>query len=149
MTKIFMPKIIHLLFLPSGNLWIDPVKDGVVTSESGSRTNPVNGNSENHKGIDIGVPLNTEVMAVKGGEITKTGYSNSYGNYIGYKTYDGYNVFYAHLNSVKSKVGDVVSQGQVIAYSGSTGQSTGPHLHYEIEYNNQLINPHNYISLNK
>lgn len=88
-------------------------------------------------------------MAVKSGEVTKTGYSSGYGNYIGYKTYDGYDIFYAHLNKVKAKKGDVISRGDVIAYSGSTGQSTGPHLHYEIEYNNQLINPDNYISLNK
>ncbi len=114
----------------------------------GSRTSPISGKNEVHKGIDIGVPVNTEVVAVKSGEVTKTGYSESYGNYIGYKTYDGYDVFYAHLNKVSVAAGDVVEQGQTVAYSGNTGYSTGPHLHYEIEYNNQMINPVEYVSMN-
>ncbi|MGN1317878.1 MAG: M23 family metallopeptidase [Lachnospirales bacterium] len=97
--------------------------------------------------MDIAVEKGTEVKAVKTGQITKAGFSNSYGNYIGYKTYDGYDLFYAHLDSVKSKVGDVVEKGEVIAYSGSTGQSTGPHLHYEIEKDQKQINPDKYISL--
>lgn len=135
-----------LLFLPSEDIWLDPVKGGIVTSECGSRINPITGKKESHKGIDIGVAENTEVAAVKSGQITKSGYSDSYGNYIGYKTYDGYDILYAHLKSVDAKVGDVVSQGQIIAHSGNTGQSTGPHLHYEIEYNSKEINPHKYIN---
>lgn len=142
-----MLKIIHRQKPPSGNLWIDPVKDGVITSAWGNRTSPINGSAENHKGIDIGVPVNTEVMAVKSGTVTKEGYSPSYGNYIGYKTYDGYDVFYAHLNKTNAKKGDVVEQGQIVAYSGNTGSSTGPHLHYELEYNNKMINPSDYLSL--
>lgn len=122
--------------------------DGVITSRCGSRINPISGKNEVHKGIDIGVPVDTEVVAVKSGEVTKAGYSDSYGNYIGYETYDGYNVFYAHLNNVNASIGDVVEQGQIVAYSGNTGSSTGPHLHYEIEYNNELINPIEYVSLN-
>lgn len=142
-----MPKTTDLPFLPSSDKWIDPVKEGSVTSQWGSRINPLSGKNEVHKGIDIGVPLNTQVMAVKTGEVTKAGYSESYGNYIGYRTYDGYNVFYAHLSRTAAKAGDIVEQGQIIAYSGNTGSSTGPHLHYEIEYNDQSINPIEYVSL--
>lgn len=143
-----MFQAIHLQNFPSESLWVDPVDKGIITSGYGDRTNPIYGGSEVHKGMDIAVPLNTEVRAVKAGEVTKTGYSNSYGNYIGYHTYDGYDIFYAHLNSIKAKKGDVVSQGEVIAFSGSTGSSTGPHLHYEVEYNGNILNPAEYVSLN-
>lgn len=138
---------IHLLQLPSEDVWINPVENGTITAPCGSRTNPITGKIENHKGIDIGVPMNTEVKAVKSGEITRSGSSPSYGNYVGYRTYDGYEILYAHLNKVDTKIGDVVSQGDVIAHSGSTGQSTGPHLHYEIKYNDEIINPDSYLSL--
>lgn len=118
----------------------------MVTSEAGYRTNPITSQQEYHKGIDIGVAEGSDVRAVKSGEITKAGYSSSYGNYIGYKTYDGYDIFYAHLKDTIANVGDVAAQGEVIAHSGNTGQSTGPHLHYEIEYNSKEINPLNFLT---
>lgn len=93
------------------------------------------------------MPINTEVVAVKSGNVTKAGYSESYGYYVGYRTYDGYDIFYAHLNEIKCKESDVVEQGEIIALSGNTGYSTGPHLHYEITYNNDLLNPSDFVSL--
>ncbi len=142
-----MLKIMQLLFLPSDDKWVDPVSQGIITSLCDERISPITGANEVHKGIDIGVPLDTKVVAVKSGEVTKVGTSPTYGNYVGYKTYDGYDVFYAHLNKAAVNVGDIVEQGQIIAYSGNTGSSTGPHLHYEIEYNNEMINPKEYVSL--
>ena len=87
-------------------------------------------------------------MAVKSGEILEAGYSNSYGYYVKYRTYDKYDVLYAHLNSIKVKKGENITQGDVVAYSGNTGDSTGPHLHYEIKQGNEYINPENYYRIN-
>ena len=86
-------------------------------------------------------------MAVKSGEILEAGYCNSYGYYVKYRTYDKYDVLYAHLNSIKVKKGENITQGDVVAYSGNTGDSTGPHLHYEIKQGNEYINPENYYRI--
>lgn len=125
-------------------VWIQPVDNGAITDVFGSRVNPITGKNENHKGLDIGVPLETEAKAVKSGEVIDEGYSNSYGNWIKYKTYDGYEILYAHLTSVVAEKNQKIKQGEVIAYTGSTGNSTGPHLHYEIMENKEYLNPYNY-----
>ena len=125
-------------------VWKRPVDSGVITDVFGNRPNPVTGKNENHKGIDIGVPLKTEAKAVKSGEVIDKGYSDSYGYWVKYKTYDNYVIMYAHLSSVAAEKNQKIKQGDVIAYTGSTGNSTGPHLHYEIIQNNEYLNPYNY-----
>lgn len=125
-------------------LWSQPVEGGVITDVFGNRDNPVTGKNENHKGIDIGVPVNTEAKAVKSGIVIDKGYSESYGNWIKYKTYDNYVIMYAHLSSVNAEKNQKIKQGDVIAYTGSTGNSTGPHLHYEIMENNKYLDPYSY-----
>lgn len=130
-------------------VWTKPVDNGVVTDVFGSRNNPVTGKAENHKGIDIGVAENTEAKAVKSGIVLDKGYSESYGNWVSYKTYDNYEIKYAHLNSVVVEKNQEIKQGQTLAYTGSTGNSTGPHLHYEIMENGKNIDPYNYYMGNK
>lgn len=125
-------------------IWQKPVDNGTITDVFGNRNNPVTGKNENHKGLDIGVPMNTEAKAVKSGVVIDKGYSSSYGNWVKYETYDGYVIRYAHLSSVAVEKDQEIKQGQVIAYTGSTGNSTGPHLHYEIMENNEYINPYGY-----
>lgn len=125
-------------------IWQQPVNNGTITDVFGNRNNPVTGKSENHKGIDIGVPMNTEAKAVKSGIVIDKGYSDSYGNWVKYKTYDGYVILYAHLSSVAVEKEQEIKQGDVIAYTGSTGNSTGPHLHYEIMENNEYLDPYSY-----
>lgn len=125
-------------------VWEKPVSNGTITDVFGSRNNPVTGKSENHKGIDIGVATNSEAKAVKSGVVIDTGYSNSYGNWVKYKTYDNYVIMYAHLTSVAVEKNQKIKQGQVLAHTGSTGNSTGPHLHYEIMKDNQYLNPYDY-----
>ncbi len=127
-----------------GEVWEKPVSNGTITDVFGSRNNPVTGKSENHKGIDIGVATNSEAKAVKSGVVIDTGYSNSYGNWVKYKTYDNYVIMYAHLTSVDVEKNQKIKQGQVLAHTGSTGNSTGPHLHYEIMKDNQYLNPYDY-----
>lgn len=125
-------------------IWQRPVDNGTVTDVFGNRNNPITGKNENHKGLDIGVPMNTEAKAVKSGVVIDKGYSDSYGNWVKYKTYDNYVIMYAHLSSVAVEKNQKIKQGQVIAYTGSTGNSTGPHLHYEIIENNEYLNPYSY-----
>ncbi len=125
-------------------IWEQPVTGGTITDIFGNRANPVTGENENHKGLDIGVSLNTEAKAVKSGVVIDTGYSESYGNWIKYRTYDNYEILYAHLSSVTAEKNQKIKQGDVIAYTGSTGNSTGPHLHYEIKENNEYLDPYDY-----
>ena len=125
--------------------WITPV-EGRVSSPSGTRTNPVTGNSEFHDGIDIAVPEGTRITAPKDGKVIAAGYSVSYGNYIRISHENGYISFYAHLSRAIAEIGDIVTQGYDIAYSGNTGQSTGPHLHFSIYRDGQFVDPLAYIN---
>lgn len=131
--------------LPS-EAWITPIDNGVVTDVFGSRVNPVTGRSENHKGIDLGVPEDTAAKAVKSGEVIDSGYSQSYGWWVKYVTYDSYEILYAHLSKVAVQKGQKIKQGDILAYTGSTGQATGPHLHYEIMYDGKYLDPYEYLS---
>lgn len=126
------------------NQWGEPVKDGVLTDVFGERTNPLTGKAEKHKGIDIGVSANSEALAVRSGVVVDLGTSPSYGNWLKYKTDNDYEVLYAHLNKVAVKKDEAITKGQVVAYTGSTGNSTGPHLHYEILKDGQNIDPYSY-----
>ena len=126
--------------------FINPV-DGLVTDTYRQRNNPVLGTEEDHEGIDIAVPENTEVKAVADGVVTAVGVSDTYGNYIKYETYNNYTVLYAHLNEITIYEGDEIKQGDTIALSGNTGLSTGPHLHYGLWYDDVMIDPIEYVEL--
>lgn len=130
--------------LPSEE-WTAPVDNGVVTDVFGSRVNPVTGRNENHKGVDLGVPEGTCAKAVKSGEVIDSGYSDSYGWWVKYRTYDGYEIRYAHLRNVIAEKGQKVKQGDILAYTGCTGQATGPHIHYEIMYEGKYLDPSEYF----
>lgn len=120
--------------------WIPPV-EGVLTSVFGARKNPILEKAELHNGLDIAVPEGTGIAAVKSGIVTEVRNSATYGKLIRYETKDGYEVMYAHLSEVLAKVGEMVKQGQIIARSGNTGLSTGPHLHYSVWKDGELLDP--------
>lgn len=101
--------------------------------------------SNGHQGIDIGIPTGTEVMASESGNVITSGWSNSYGWYIVINHGNNITTLYAHNSQLLAKVGDYVEQGTVIAKSGSTGKSTGPHLHFEIEINGATQNPLSFL----
>ncbi len=127
--------------------WSNPV-NGQITSLFGERLHPVFGQKNSfHKGIDIGVKENTEIIAVTEGVVTEVKNSDSYGNTVRYSTNDGYEILYAHLNSILVKVGDNIKKGDIIALSGNTGVSTGPHLHYEITKEGKLLDPLDFVDL--
>ena len=125
--------------------------EGKITSEFGFRKLPVNGASTNHSGIDIGVPIGTPVKSIANGVvIAANGGMRGYGNgiFIDHGIINGKRIVseYGHLSSFEVKVGNQVKQGQIIAKSGNTGISSGPHLHITIRENNIPVNPKKYIN---
>lgn len=135
----------------SGKGWVWPVpySSSYITSPYGYRTDPISGAYKFHSGIDISMPnaMGKNLVAVKPGTVILAKYTSSgYGNYIMIDHGGGYVSLYGHCKSLNASVGDYVNQGQVIAYIGSSGYSTGPHVHFEIRYNGEKMNPLNYVS---
>ncbi len=119
---------------------ISPVS-GTVTSRFGTRW------GKSHKGVDIGAPKGTPIKAAASGTVTvaQYGYCGGYGNYVMISHGNGVQTLYGHCNSLNVSTGETVSQGQVIAYVGNTGNSYGNHLHLEIRVNGVAQNPQNYL----
>ncbi len=118
---------------------------GRITSEFGQRENPRYGGSEFHSGLDISIPSGTPVRATAAGIVSFSGWSSGNGNLVVIEHGSGYSTFYAHNSSTLVRIGQKVSRGDVISYSGSTGNSTGPHLHYEVWHLGKAVNPRNFI----
>ena len=125
---------------PGGYIW--PVDSRYITSTMGGRNSPGGIGSTNHKGTDIGrVGYTSSIYASKAGTVIVSQYSSSYGNYVVISHGTGNTTLYAHMSSRKVSVGQYVNQGDVIGITGSTGNSTGPHLHFEITENGVRVNP--------
>ena len=112
-----------------------------VTSDYGTRLSPTQGASSNHKGLDIGASYGASIVAAADGTVSYAGYNNGMGNYVMISHAGGKMTVYGHLTSLTVSTGQTVSRGQVIGYVGSTGNSTGPHLHYECRLNGVRYNP--------
>jgi len=119
---------------------------GRVTSEFGVRRHPVHGDMRQHNGIDIGAPHGAAVVAADSGTVVTSRWCNSFGNFIVISHGNGINTLYAHLSSRGVSVGDNVTRGQQIGRVGSTGVSTGPHLHFEVHVDGVRVNPRNHLS---
>ena len=127
---------------PGGYIW--PVDSRYITSTVGGRASPGGIGSTNHKGTDIGrVGYTSPIYASKAGTVIVSQYSSSYGNYVVISHGSGNTTLYAHMSSRKVSVGQYVNQGDVIGITGSTGNSTGPHLHFEVTENGVRVNPLN------
>lgn len=118
----------------------------VVTSKYGWRTISLYGSARFHAGIDIGASMGTPIVAADGGNVIVSAYDGGYGNYVMINHGDGRSTLYGHMSSRAVSVGQTVNQGQVIGYVGSTGNSTGPHIHFEIRVNGGTVNPLKYFS---
>ncbi|EKS6730699.1 peptidoglycan DD-metalloendopeptidase family protein [Enterobacter ludwigii] len=105
-----------------------------------SRLNPVSGRVSPHKGIDYSMPLNTQVVSVLNGRVSKAEYNNTMGYFVEVISNTRIKTRYLHLNKILVKAGDQVSRGKKIALSGNSGRSSGPHLHYELLVNNRPVN---------
>ena len=118
-----------------------------ITSPYGNRNTGIPGASTNHKGVDIGgVGYTTEVHAAKAGTVIVSQRSSSYGEYVVVSHGSGNTTLYAHMSSRSVSVGDYVDQGDVLGITGSTGISSGPHLHFEITENGSRVTPLNYLT---
>lgn len=118
---------------------------GPVTSEYGWRTHPIFGDSKFHSGIDIGGDYGQEIHAARGGVVSHAGWIDGYGNTIMVDHGGGLVTLYGHNQSLAVSVGATVRQGQTIAYCGSTGNSTGPHCHFEVRLNGETVSPYDYL----
>ena len=129
--------------LPNGS----PIEYKGITSKFGYRTHPITGRREKHKGSDMRAKLYTEVYATANGVVEYAGYhrSSGYGRLIILDNSYGFRTYFAHLGKIKVKHGDVVQKGDLIALTGNTGRSNGPHLHYEIRFMQRALNPYWFI----
>lgn len=146
--KDFAEKVSELFTTSSisGNgQFAHPCPEATVTSRFGSRTDPIDGGADDHKGIDLAANTGTPVYAADGGTVTTAGYSPSAGNWIVVNHENGFVTKYMHLSSISINNGDEVRKGQKIGEVGSTGNSTGPHLHFQVELNGTPVNPENYL----
>ena len=133
----------------SGFLWPLSASRNTLSSLFGTRKDPFTGRPGNHTGIDVPAPKNTPIYAAKSGVVTTSVYGSgsswSYGNYVVVSHSDGTSTLYAHMNKRAVSKGQTVSQGQVIGYVGTTGRSTGYHLHFEVALDGDPTNPLEYF----
>lgn len=133
----------ELRFIPTE--W--PVTKNKITSKFGLRTDPFKRTSSFHTGVDIRGKVGDPVFAAAEGTVIQAEYFGGYGNYIVIQHSDVYTTSYAHLSKIDVEVGDKINKGEIIGAVGSTGRSTGPHLHYEIIKNGKPIDPYTYLSI--
>ncbi|MBQ2392473.1 MAG: M23 family metallopeptidase [Clostridia bacterium] len=125
-----------------------PLDEYYITSEFGGRTDPISGEYSYHSGTDMGADTGSNIYAALSGTVKKAVWDSwDYGNYVVISHSDGFDTLYAHCDTLLCKEGDVVEKGDVIALVGSTGRSTGPHLHFEVRINDKRLDPKWFIDL--
>jgi len=122
-----------------------PIKRGWISSYYGTRTNPFSGKLQFHKGMDFAAKSGSNVLAVAGGVVTWSGKRYGYGNLVEINHGNGYITRYGHNKTNLVAVGNTVKKGEVISHMGSTGRSTGPHVHFEVIKNGRQINPQKFV----
>ena len=129
----------------SSSGWLTPVSGYRITSVFGMRWHPVHGGYRMHNGVDMACSQGTPIYATRSGQVTTATYEKNAGYYVSINHGDGFSSVYMHMTHYVVKSGTYVSQGQLIGYVGSTGASTGPHLHFGIAYNGSYVNPMKYV----
>ncbi len=119
--------------------------DGVLSRGFGMHNDPFTGSFQPHNGIDIAAPRNTPVLATAGGVVRYTGYQTKLGNTVVIDHGNGIRTYYGHLNKIKVRKGQRISRRDIVGLVGSSGYSTGPHLHYEVRIGGKAANPYKYI----
>ncbi len=128
--------------------WLVPINYTNFSSPFGYRIHPIYGDWRFHYGVDLAAPQGTPIYASRGGKVTVTDYeAGGAGYYVAINHLDGFSTRYLHMTHYIVSPGQYVAQGQIIGYCGSTGGSTGPHLHFSVYYNGQAVNPANYINI--
>ena len=130
-----------------GGGWVRPCSYTSITSPFGPRKSPTTGASTYHQGVDLDTGTGWPVVAARAGVVVFAGWGNAAGNYVTIDHQDGFRSTYMHLSSINVSVGQIVSAGKNIGATGSTGVSTGDHLHFGISLNGVWVNPCNYVAL--
>jgi murein DD-endopeptidase MepM/ murein hydrolase activator NlpD len=128
--------------IPSGR----PIQEGWISSRYGRRTDPINGRKNYHKGVDFAARTGTPIYSVASGVVKRAKTVVGFGNVVEIEHADGYSTLYAHNQKNLVNQGEIVHKGQLIALLGSTGRSSGPHVHFEIHKEGRPVNPKNYIN---
>ena len=131
----------------AGLTWLVPISYTRFSSPFGWRIHPVYGDWRFHYGVDLSAPTGTPIVASRAGKVTTTSYDGSSGYHVYINHQDGFVTRYLHMTHYVVSPGQYVQAGQVIGYCGSTGASTGPHLHFSVYYNGVAVNPADYISI--
>jgi murein DD-endopeptidase MepM/ murein hydrolase activator NlpD len=127
----------------------NPAPGHVVTSPFGVRTDPIVGTAALHSGMDFRAPVGMEAKVTAAGVVVKAGWNGGYGRMVEVDHGQGYATRYGHLSQILVKVGDKLNAGDVVGKTGSSGRSTGPHLHYEVRHNGKAVNPLRFLSAGK
>jgi murein DD-endopeptidase MepM/ murein hydrolase activator NlpD len=141
LEKVLAERDIKKEVVPSGM----PVQ-GYISSGFGGRLHPISGKYKGHQGVDIPGKTGTRIKAVAGGVIVASKRISGYGNMVEIKHADGFSTLYAHNKKNIVKVGDIIEKGESVALLGSTGRSTGPHVHFEVRKHGKPVNPMRYIN---
>jgi murein DD-endopeptidase MepM/ murein hydrolase activator NlpD len=141
LERLLMNREVMAEITPSGR----PVKKGWLSSGFGRRTDPFNGKKSYHRGVDFAGKPGSEVVAVAAGVVERARHQPGYGNVIEIRHADGYSTLYAHNKENLVKPGDVVDKGQTIALLGSTGRSSGPHVHFEVHHDGKIVDPLRFV----
>lgn len=139
--ELDIPANVRLDKIDFGSDFTPPLDSARVTSLFDYRVNPVTGRYVFHTGMDLGAANGSNIYAMQEGQVVRAQYDSGYGNYVIIQHPNGIQTLYAHCSKLKVKNGDSVEKGQVIALVGSTGNSTGPHLHIEFRKDNQRYDP--------
>lgn len=142
LEQLIVSRSLYERIIPSGRA----VEHGLLSSKYGKRINPFTGRQEHHKGIDITSKEGTSILAVADGVVTWSGVRAGYGKLVEINHGNGYVTRYGHNKQQLVKAGDTVRKGETIALMGSTGRSTGPHVHIEVMHNGKQVNPERYLN---
>ena len=145
LEEMLMTRNLQAEVIPAGR----PITRGWLSSYYGMRTDPFNGRRAHHSGIDFAGKMGSDVVTVAAGVVTYSARRSGYGNLVEINHGKGYVTRYGHNSELLVEVGDTVKKGQVIAKMGSSGRSTGPHVHFEVLVNGRAVNPKKYILANK
>ncbi len=141
MESVLLNRSLSERVMPSGR----PIKEGWLSSRYGKRNDPFTGKREMHKGLDFAGTMGADVIAVGDGVVSWSGKRYGYGNLVEITHGNGYATRYGHNQRNLVKVGDKVKKGELIALMGSSGRSTGPHVHFEVLRNGKAVNPSRYL----
>lgn len=141
LEEMMMNRNLQAEVMPTGR----PVNRGWLSSFFGMRTDPFTGHKVHHSGVDFAGKMGSDIVSVGAGVVTFAGRRSGYGNLVEVNHGSGYVTRYGHCQKILVKVGDTLQKGQVVAKMGSTGRSTGPHVHFEVMKNGRAVDPKRYI----